>query len=103
MIHDRMAIGTQFPGHGCIDDLTNKRSFDSEATSVIDVLGSFFCHFIHGCLYNQALTDVRSTGLGIKFFTVQLASHDLCDDKKNIQIPSLIQFGSTLGHLETRE
>ena len=33
---------------------------------VIDVLGLFCWHAIHGCLYNQALADVRSTGVGIK-------------------------------------
>ena len=32
----------QFPGHGCMDDLTTERSFDLQATWVIDVLGKFF-------------------------------------------------------------
>ena len=36
------AIATQFPGLGCMDDLTTKRSFDSQAAWVIDVLGLFF-------------------------------------------------------------
>ena len=35
-------IATQFPGHGCMDDLTTGRSFDSLATWVIDVLGLFW-------------------------------------------------------------
>ena len=35
-------IVTQFPGHGCMDDLTNESSFDSRGTWVIDVLGLFF-------------------------------------------------------------
>ena len=30
-----------FPGHLCMNDLTTERSFDSQATWVIDVLGSF--------------------------------------------------------------
>ena len=34
-------IDTQFPGHGSIDDLTTERSFNSQATWVIDVLGLF--------------------------------------------------------------
>ena len=42
---------------------STERSFNSHATWVIDWL---FCwHVIHGCLYNQALADVRSTGSGI--------------------------------------
>ena len=41
-------------------------SFDSNATWVIDVFGLYFWHDIHGCLYNQALADVRSTGAGIE-------------------------------------
>ena len=32
-------IATQFPGHGCMDDLTTKRSFDSQTTWVIDMQG----------------------------------------------------------------
>ena len=33
---------TQFPGHGCMDDLTTECSFDSQATyCVIAVLGPF--------------------------------------------------------------
>ena len=31
-----------FPGHGCTDDLTNGRSFDSQASRDTDVLGLFF-------------------------------------------------------------
>ena len=31
-----------------------------------NVLGLFSGHVVHGCLYNQALADVRSTGAGIK-------------------------------------
>ena len=37
-------IATKFPGHGCMDDLTTERSFGSQATWVIDVLGVFFCY-----------------------------------------------------------
>ena len=51
----------------CLDDLTTDRCFYSQATCVINVLGLFFWTVIHGCLYNQALDDVRSTGAGIKF------------------------------------
>ena len=48
------------------DDLTTGLSFDSKATWVTDVLSMLFWHVIHGCLYNQALADIRSTGAGIK-------------------------------------
>ena len=32
-------IATKFPRHGCTDDHTTERSFDSQATWVINVLG----------------------------------------------------------------
>ena len=35
-------IAIQFPGHGCKDDLTPERSFDSQSPRVIYVLGLFF-------------------------------------------------------------
>ena len=35
-------VVTQFLDHGCMDDLTIKRTFDSQATCVIDVLGLYF-------------------------------------------------------------
>ena len=57
-----------------MDDLTTERRFDSQATWVIDVLGLSFGHVIHGCFYNQALADVRSTGAGIKSCTVDFPS-----------------------------
>ena len=31
-----------FPGHGCMDDLTTERSFDSQVVCVIGVLGLLF-------------------------------------------------------------
>ena len=34
-------IATKFPGHRCMDDLNNERSFDSQDTWVIDVLAFF--------------------------------------------------------------
>ena len=37
-------IVTQFFGHGCINDLKTECSFDSQATSVIDVLGLLFTY-----------------------------------------------------------
>ena len=49
-----------------MDDLTTEHSFDSQATWVIDVFGLFAKCVIHGCLYNQALADVRPTVVGIK-------------------------------------
>ena len=35
-------IFIQFLGHGCMDDLTIERSFDSQATWVFGFLGLFF-------------------------------------------------------------
>ena len=57
-------IATQFPDHGCMDDLTTERSFVSQATWVIDVLGLFFLHVINGDLKSQTLADVLSNGEG---------------------------------------
>ena len=42
IINDRTSDCHQSPGHGCIDDLTTERSFDSQATWVIDMLDLFF-------------------------------------------------------------
>ena len=61
-------------------ELTTERSVDSSSTWVTDVLGISFCHIIHGCLFNQALADFRSTGAGIKcmyFKTPPLTAHRL--------------------------
>ena len=49
-----------------VTDLTTARSFDLLAPWLIDVLGLFLWHSIHEYLYNQVLTDVQSTGEGIK-------------------------------------
>ena len=57
-------VAAQFPGHGCMDDLTTERSFDSQATWAIEVLGLSFDISSMG-VYNQALADVRSTDAGI--------------------------------------
>ena len=48
-----------------MDDFTTERSFDSQATWVIDVLGLFFDMLYMGVFYNQSLADARSTGAGI--------------------------------------
>ena len=77
ILHDRMPncepvswtwMRPQVPG------LTTERSFVSQATWVIDVLGLFFCHDINGCLYDQALAGVRLTGAGIRcpYYSVYL-------------------------------
>ena len=41
IICDRMPDCHQFPGIGCMDDLTTECSFDSQAAWVIDVPGLF--------------------------------------------------------------
>ena len=46
--------------------LTTEGSFESQATWVFDVLFLYVWHNIHGCFYNQARADVRSSGAGIK-------------------------------------
>ena len=51
-------------------DLATKGSFDSRATWFTGVLDFF--DVIHGCLYNQALADVRSTDAGIKRLSYML-------------------------------
>ena len=45
--------------------ITLKRSFGLQVTCVIDVLGWYYWHVIHGRLFNQALAYVRSAGAGI--------------------------------------
>ena len=50
-------IGTQFPGQGCMDDLTTERSVSSQATWVIDVLGLFFDFLSMGVLENIRLVQ----------------------------------------------
>ena len=40
-------IATQFPGHGCMFDLTTESSFDSQATWVIVALGLFIFTYVH--------------------------------------------------------
>ena len=54
---------------------TTERSFDSQAIWAIEVLGLFSWHVINGCLYNQALADVRSTGAGIKCLYCMSLTH----------------------------
>ena len=54
-------IATRLPGHEWMDDLTTESSFVSPATWVINLCGLFLL-----TCYNQALQDVRSTGVGIK-------------------------------------
>ena len=63
IIHDRWA-DCQASSLG-LDDLTTERSFESQATWVIDVFG-LILHIIHVSLYNQALVDARLNGAGIK-------------------------------------
>ena len=58
-----------------MDDLTIERSFGSQATWVIDVLGLYFWRVSHGCFYNQAIEDVRSTGAGIKCLYCRPSNH----------------------------
>ena len=60
-------ISTHFPGHWCVDCLKTERSFGLQVTCVIDVLGWYFWHVIHGRLFEQTLADVRLTGAGINW------------------------------------
>ena len=58
-------VVTQLPGHGC-----DYRFLSSQLNEALfrKIRGSlrFSWHIILGCLYNQALADVRSTGAGIQ-------------------------------------
>ena len=49
-----------------MDELTTECSFDFQATWDTDVLGSMLRHVICGCLCNQELADLQSTGVRIK-------------------------------------
>ena len=42
IIHDRMSNCPHFPGHGCMDDLATKQSFDLKAMKVIGALALYF-------------------------------------------------------------
>ena len=55
-----------FPGNLSMDDIKTERSLASQARWVNNVLGLFFGHVIHGCLYSQTMVGVRLTGAGIK-------------------------------------
>ena len=55
---------TQSPGHGCMDDVTTERSFDSRGTCLNDVLVSSLTCYL--CCTPSGLADIRSTGAGIK-------------------------------------
>ena len=59
-------IAIKFLGHEGMDDPTTERSFDFQS-----YMGHwcpwFIFDIIYGCLYNQELADVRSTGAGIKY------------------------------------
>ena len=64
--HNIRSIATHFPGHGCMDDLRNEGSLNSQATLVIDVLSLFFEMLSMDCFHNQTFADVRLTGARIK-------------------------------------
>ena len=49
-----------------LDNFKTECNFESQATWVIDVVGLFLRHDTDGCLYNQVLADIRSTGAGNK-------------------------------------
>ena len=49
-----------------MDDLTTERSFDSQGKWVVNVLGLFLLTCYPWVFAQPALTDVRSTGAGIK-------------------------------------
>ena len=80
----------QFTWHGCMDDLTTERSLDSQVTSVNDALGLFFDMFIHGCVFSQALADVRSTGAYIKCLHCSLPGTMFCLRRRGLNISALM-------------
>ena len=56
---------TKFPRNGCIDDLTTERSLIRKLRGSLVCLADFI-DMLSMCLYYQTLTDVLSTGAGIK-------------------------------------
>ena len=77
IMHDSTPDCNQVSWHGCMDGLATEYtcSFGSQVAWVIMCLTSIFWHVVHGCLYNRALTDVRSPGVGIKCL---YCSHPCC-------------------------
>ena len=59
-------IATHFLGYGCRKDLITIHTFDLQSTWVIDMFRLSCLYVIRGCLYDQAVADVRSTSAGIK-------------------------------------
>ena len=66
-----------------IDDLATERSFDSQATWVIDVLrlSLLSLYNFHGYVYNQTLADDLSTGAGIKYLYCTMNTFLQIDEK----------------------
>ena len=58
-------IATQFPWHGCMNDLQPNVTLICKLRGSLMFL-SYFIEIIHGCLYNQAMADIQSTGAVIK-------------------------------------
>ena len=56
--HGTSPIAIQFPGNGCMDDLTTERSFESQATWTIDVFGLFLL-FMSVCATTQRQASCR--------------------------------------------
>ena len=65
IVHDRTLDCPQLSGHGCTDYVKSKSSFDSHFDRSLKCSAYFF-DVTHGCLFNHALADVRSTGAGIQ-------------------------------------
>ena len=73
-----------FPGiKYCMDDLITESTLIRNLCVSLMCMACFFWHFIHGCLYNQALADVRSTGAGIKYLYNVPDSHHSCGNQSD--------------------
>ena len=66
-----------FPGHGCMDDLTVERSFDLQATRVIDVLDLFF---------DMLSMHWRRTGRLVQELNVCTVASHVCAEKRNQRV-----------------
>ena len=66
-------IAIQFPGHVCMNDLTTERSFDSQATWVINVCLIILTCYLWLCV--QPGTGRRPTGARTKWLYCRCITH----------------------------
>ena len=87
-------IATQFAGHGCLHDLTTERSFDIQATWVINVLDLFFDILSMGvCTARHWQTSSRQVQkLSACTLLQDWSYNNLCPPKYGLYLPLLIRY-----------